>query len=150
MKAFLKVFLPPLIAFAIFAAETKVDSLYHEMRFELISEGTFHSLMAYFYYFGPLLFIVALLTQYVIVLPVWRRVKHKKGARVTMLILLAFICLAFSVAVSYLMWGSVEYLHNWFDSCLIMMGVQTGYWLIDLLTLYLLDREPKLTKTEVE
>jgi hypothetical protein len=149
MKGFFKVFLPPVLTFSIFWAVIKIDSLYHQIRFEHISEGTLHSLMAYFFYFAPLLFLVALLTQFLLVIPIWNRIKNRPSAKKVALIILIVICFIFSVAVSYLMWGSVRYLSSWIRSCLIMISVQLFYWFINVLILHLLDRNSKVIKEHI-
>lgn len=147
MKKFLMIVLPPLVVFGVFALVIRLDRYYHEIRFELISEGTMHSLMAYFFFFWPLLLIDAVLTQLLITIPLWRWLKHKSRAtKIGAISIWTLICLIFSLAVSYAMWGSMDYFDQWMKSCFVMMMVQLFYWLVVILTLYFVDHNPKLNQ----
>ena len=74
MRNLLKVLLPPFIGFAAYFVAIRYSSVYFTLRIDEMGEGTIESFMAYYRYFLPLLFTVAVLTQLLIVVPVWDRV----------------------------------------------------------------------------
>jgi hypothetical protein len=141
MRGFFKIFLPPIAAFVVFTVIIKLDAMNYHFRFGQISDGTIHSLMAYFHFFWPLLFADALLTQAVIVIPLWNRLHHATiKTRITTIILLVVTCLIFSLGVSFMMWGTLDYLLNWLRSFIVMVGVQLIYWFIVLSLLSMLEK----------
>ena len=97
MRKLLKVILPPLVGFAAYFLAVRYSSVYFSLRIDEMGEGTIMAFMAYFRFFMPLLFVVAILTQLLIVVPVWDRVflKSKTGKFVSSLILY-LICLFFA------------------------------------------------------
>ncbi len=109
-----------------------------------MGEGTVIAFMAYFRFFMPLLFVVAILTQLLIVVPVWDRVflKSKTGKFVSSLILY-LICLFFAAGISYTIWDKQTGVKHLLQECFFMTAVQLVYWVVNLFVLYLLTKKPE-------
>jgi hypothetical protein len=143
MRKLLKVLLPPLIGFAAYFIAIRYSSVYFTLRIDEMGEGTIESFMAYYRYFLPLLFIVAVLTQLLIVVPVWERVflKSKTGKFISLLIL-CFICLLFAAGISYTIWDEQSGIWHLIKVCFFMTAVQLVYWAVNLFVLYFLNKNP--------
>lgn len=140
MRKFLKVLLPPLIGFTVLFITVRYSSEYYTLRTDEMGEGTMRSFMAYYRFFWPLLFVVGLLTQIVIVVPVWYRVKEKSiGTKITAFLTLTFICLLFAVGISYVIWEPRSGRHHLLRLCLFMTSVQLCYWVMNILVMSLLN-----------
>jgi hypothetical protein len=140
MRKFLKVLLPPLIGFTAFFVAVRYSSQYFSLRFDEMGEGTLRSFMAYYRYFWPLLFVVGLLTQVLIIVPVWYRVKNGSiTLKMISFLLLCVICLLFAVSISYIIWERQSGLHHLYVLCLFMTGVQLIYWIMNILVMSLLN-----------
>jgi hypothetical protein len=104
MKTFLKLFLPTLIPYLIFARYTALDEAHKQITYQL-TEISLTSLMFYFRYTSPYLYIVLFLTQYVVVLSIWDSLNNRllRAVLFTLLwVLLASLLLA--IGVSYIIW----------------------------------------------
>ncbi len=143
MRKLLKVLLPPLIGFAAYFIAIRYSSVYFTLRIDEMGEGTIESFMAYYRYFLPLLFIVAVLTQLLIIVPVWERVflKSKTGKFISLLIL-CFICLLFAAGISYAIWDEQSGIWHLIKVCFFMTAVQLVYWAVNLFVLYFLNKKP--------
>ncbi|HZX59344.1 MAG TPA: hypothetical protein VFE54_11485 [Mucilaginibacter sp.] len=140
MRKFLKVFMPPLIGFTAFFVAVRYGSQYNSLRLDEMGEGTLRSFMAYYRYFWPLLFIVGLITQVLIVVPIWYRVKAKAaGPKMLSFFILCLVCLLFAVVISYIIWEKQSGLHHLIKLCIFMTGIQVIYWMMDILTMALLN-----------
>ena len=107
-----------------------------------MGEGTIEAFMAYFRYFLPLLFTVAVLTQLLIVVPIWDRVFLRSGTgKVISLIFLCFICFLFAAGISYAIWEKQSGHRHLIKVCLFMTTVQLVYWGVNLFVLYLLTKK---------
>ena len=107
--------------------------------------------MAYFRYFMPLLFIVAILTQLLIVVPVWDRVflRSNTGKFISLLIL-CLICLLFAAGISYAIWDKASGEWHLIKVFLFMTAVQLIYWFVNLVVVYLLAKKPEPTAEPIE
>lgn len=143
MRKLLKFLLPPLIGFAVYFIAIRYSSVYFTLRIDEMGEGTITAFMAYYRYFLPLLFTVALLTQLLIVVPVWDRVflKSNTGKFISLLIL-CLICLLFAAGISYAIWDKQSGVYHLIKVCLFMTAVQLVYWGVNLFVVYLLDKKP--------
>lgn len=146
MRKFLRVVLPPVVSFLIYAGLVRYHDFYTD-RLHDTDNSVVETLMTYFRYVSPLFFVVALITQVLIVIPVWRNVIVKSwAANLIAFIILLLICGGISFGISYMIWdrnaGSAWLKHT----TLIMTGIQLSYWLIDILILLGLHK----TKAEVE
>jgi len=140
MRKFLKVFMPPLIGFTAFFVAVRYGSQYDTLRFDEMGEGTLRSFMAYYRYFWPLLFIIGLITQVLIVVPVWYRVKAKPaGPKMLAFLILCVICLLFAIGISYIIWEKQSGWHHLIKLCIFMTGIQLIYWMMNILTMALLN-----------
>ncbi len=140
MRKFLKVFMPPLIGFTAFFLAVRYSSEYYTLRFDEMGEGTLRSFMAYYRYFWPLLFIVGLITQVLIIVPVWYRVKARSaGPKMLAFFILCIICLLFAVGISYIIWEKPSGWHHLIKLCIFMTAIQVIYWMMNILTMALLN-----------
>jgi len=151
MRSLLKVFLPPFIGFGAYFLAVRYSTVYFALRIDKLGEGTVESFMAYFKYFMPLLFVVAVLTQHLIVVPVWDRVflKSNTGKLISVFIL-CLICLLFAAFISYCIWDRRSSIWHVIKVCAFMTAVQLVYWTVNLFVLYFLDNksEPATEETE--
>jgi sterol desaturase/sphingolipid hydroxylase (fatty acid hydroxylase superfamily) len=153
MRKLLKVLLPVLIDFGIFGAVVKYNMPDHPMKLIEIGNGDLYSLMAYFHLFWLLLLAVGILTQYLIIVPLWdnQAVKSLK-ARVIIGICIAVICIAFAGAISYIIWDPTEGQEPLLSFWWYLSEIQLVYWVVTFIILYLMDRHKfvKATPEEIE
>jgi quinol-cytochrome oxidoreductase complex cytochrome b subunit len=153
MRKLLKVLLPVLIDFGIFGVVVKYNMPDHPMKLIEIGNGDLYSLMAYFHLFWPLLLAVGILTQYLIIVPLWdnKAVKSLK-ARVIIGICIAVICIAFAGAISYIIWDPTEGREPLLSFWWYLSEIQLVYWVVTFIILYLMDRRRfvKATLEEIE
>lgn len=144
MRKLLKVILPPLIGFAAYFVAVRYSSVYFTLRIDEMGEGTIIAFMAYFRYFMPLLLAVAILTQLLIVVPVWDRVflRSGKGKFISSFIL-CVICLSLAVGISYIIWDKQTGVNHLLKEITFMTSVQLVYWAVNLVILYLLTKKPE-------
>lgn len=141
MRKLFSIILPPGIAFLLFATAIK----YHPLATHIggladIGNETLYGLIGYFKIFTPLLFVTALLTQLLIVLPLWKKVTTAKR----FLGVFGIICLLttlLALSVSYLIWDNATGVRHLVLSVLFMDGVQLIYWVIDFGVLFLIHRK---------
>lgn len=148
MRKLLMVILPPLIGIAGYFIAVRYSGVYFQLSTDEMGEGTVQSFMAYYRYFLPLLFVVAVLTQAVIVLPIWNKARNyqKFSSKLLDLVSLVYICLILAGGIGYVISDPKHNFHHFVSVALFMTAVQVGYWLIDLLILYLLS--PKLIEVK--
>jgi len=140
MRKFLKIFMPPLIGFTAFFIAVRYSSQYYTLQFDEMGEGTLRSFMAYYRYFGPLLFITGLVTQMLIIVPLWYRIKTKSSLiKLTSFAILCLICLLFAIGISYIIWEKQSGWHHLIKLCIFMTGIQVLYWMMNILTMALLN-----------
>ncbi|MBV8388518.1 MAG: hypothetical protein JO080_01825 [Mucilaginibacter sp.] len=151
MRSLLKVLLPPFIGFGAYFLAVRYSSVYFTLRIDKLGEGTIESFMAYFKLFMPLLFVVAVLTQHLIVVPIWDRVflRSNRGKFISSLIL-CFICLLFAGFISYCIWDRRSGVGHVIKVCAFMTAVQLVYWTVNLFVLYFLDNKPRPVSEETE
>ncbi len=152
MKTLLKLLLPTLIPYIIFARYTALDEAHKDITTQL-TEISLTSLMYYFRYTSPYLYIILFLTQYVVVLPIWDRLNSRllRAAFITLLWVLS-ASLLMAVGVSYAIWDRTLGTDSLYRSIGALFGVQGMYWLINLLLLFIIDffiaRKAKKEKIE--
>ena len=151
MRSLLKVFLPPFIGFGAYFLAVRYSSVYFTLRIDKLGEGTIESFMAYFKYFMPLLFVVAVLTQHLIVVPIWDRIflKSNRGKFISSVIL-CLICLLFAAFISYSIWDRRSGREHVIKVCAFMTAVQLVYWTVNLFVLYFLTKKPEPITEEAE
>lgn len=153
MRKFLKVLLPPLIGFTVLFIAVRYSSEYYSLKTDEMGEGTLRSFMAYYRFFWPLLFVVGLLTQVLVIVPVWYNVKVKgTGTKITAFAILTLICLLFAFGIAYIIWEPRSGLYHLYRLSLFMTGVQLSYWVMNILVMSLLnvrlEQEPENNDTE--
>jgi hypothetical protein len=110
-----------------------------------MGNGTIKSFMAYYRYTMPLLFAIAVLTQYLIINPVWNHLQGKpKTTKIIEAVSFWFICLLFAIGLSYPITENFSHLTRMVG---FMTVVQTIYWIIDLFILHLLTNKPQPEST---
>jgi len=141
MKKLYKIVLPPLAAFLVFWVLIRFGPLAkHIGGLPDIGNETLYGLMDYFKLFTPLLFVTAVLTQLLIIIPLWRKILSRAHRLMNILIFVCVITTVLSGMLSYLIWDKATGVSHLFVIFLFMAAVQAFYWLIDFGVLYWLDR----------
>lgn len=137
---FIRVILPPLVAFGVFAFIIKYNPLHYSLAgFSSIGDGSAYGLITYYKIFAPFQFLIALLTQYLFILPLWDRVLATHKAAVGVFTGIALICLVLAIAISYIIWDPQTGIKHLIHITLFMVGVQVFYWLINFLVMFIMD-----------
>lgn len=105
-----------------------------------LTEISLNSLMYYFRYTSPYLYIILFLTQYVVVIPIWDKLNSRllRAAFVTLLWVLS-ASLLLAVGVSYAIWDKALGTDSLYRSIGALFGVQGMYWLINIALLFIID-----------
>jgi|SRR6185312_9860822 len=149
MKKLYKIVLPPLIAFFIFWVLIKFGPIAkHIGGLPDIGNETLYGLMDYFKLFTPLLFFTALLTQLLIIVPLWRKILSRAHRLTNILIFVFAVTTILSGVVSYVIWDKATGAGHLFIIFLFMAAVQAFYWLIDFGVLYWLDKDEFMTPSQ--
>jgi hypothetical protein len=147
MRKLLQVVLPPLIGLFVFFTAVRYSGYYFTLKPDEMGGGDLISFMSYYRYTLPLLFVVALLTQYLIAVPIWNSVIVKSAwYKVIVTLSLVFICALFAFGISYIIWDKLDGVQRLMELTGFMTAVQLVYWLINLLLLTLLNK----SKTDPE
>src|ERR1700760_1636523 len=105
MKNFLKVILPPAVGFAIYFVAISYSAVYFNLRIDEMGEGNLLAFMSFYRYLMPLLFLVAVLTQLLIINPIARNVSRKsRSGKIWALFFLILVCMVFAAGISYAIW----------------------------------------------
>jgi len=140
MKKLLRFLLPPFIGFSAFFVGIRYSSLYFELKIDEMGLGDLKSFMAFYRYTMPLLFVVAVLTQLLVIAPVWRAMKTKTAAdKINVIIDLCFICVLFAFGIAYIIWDPHAGISRLVKLTGFLSAVQMAYWFINLLILYLIE-----------
>jgi hypothetical protein len=150
MKTLLKLLLPTFIPYMIFARYTALDEAHKHITTQL-TEISLTSLMYYFRYTCPYLYVILFLTQYVVVLPIWDKLNARlfRAAFITLLWVLS-ASLLLAVGVSYAIWDTTLGNDSLYRSIGALFGVQGMYWLINILLLFIIDLIAQKTKKKEE
>jgi len=140
MKKLLRFLLPPFVGFSIFFVGIRYSSLYFELKIDEMGLGDLKSFMAFYRYTMPLLFVVGVLTQLLVIAPVWRTMKRKTVTdRINVIIDLCFICVLFAFGIAYTIWDPHTGINRLVKLTGFLSAVQMAYWFINLLILYLIE-----------
>jgi hypothetical protein len=152
LKYFIKIILPPLIAFWAFAIFVKLTPDFHKVHgLEKLGDFTVPGLIAYYKIFAPGQIAIALLTQWLIAMPLWKKILAKPISAVLIFSLMLLVCAGCAFGLAYIIWDPATPLSECIKIGLFMTGVQVFYWVINFLTLYLLDfKSFKKAKPEAE
>ena len=138
----MKVFFPPFVSFVVFGIIVLLQSFFFPIHLGDMGKGTLHAFMACFYYFWPLYFITALLTQWVIALSIWDYVEHRSTiAKDVAVIIICTVCGIFAAGIAYIIWDKHSGpLHlAWLFSMMLM--IQLIYWILNAFAMLLLERK---------
>jgi hypothetical protein len=139
MRKLLKVILPPFVGFAVFFIAIRYSTLYFTLKINEMGQGNLTSFMAFYRYTLPLLFTVGVLTQLLIVNPIFRSFKGKSAfVKLNGAIDLSFVCLLFAFCISYAISDVDDSTRHFFKLLIFMTSVQLVYWIINLSILRLL------------
>ena len=139
MKNLLKLLLPTLIPYFIFARYTKLDDSHRHIT-EQLTEISLTSLMYYYWTLGWIIYPILFLTQYVVVLPIWRRPDARLGRAVYITLLWVLSAsLLLAGGVSYAIWDKALGTDSLYRSIGALFGVQGMYWLINIALLFIID-----------
>lgn len=140
MKKLLKILMPPFVGFSLYFLGVRYSPDYFDLNIGLIGKGTLAGFMAYYKLALPLLFAVAVLTQLLIIIPIWRSLlKKSRTGKILTVLLLAFICAVLAAGMSYASWDTTTGRHHLLMVFEFMTAIQWFYWLINLFILYLLE-----------
>ena len=149
MRKLLKILLPPFVGFLVYFLAVRYSPVYFNLRIDEIGMGNLESFIAFYRYSLPLLFVVAILTQILIVIPIHR---FLHGAKILLQLAVSFdmflICLLFATSISYAIWDTTTGKNHLYKLIAFMTAVQFIYWLINLVILNLLN--PRTPKTSPE
>lgn len=146
---FLKVILPPLIAFLVFAVIIKYNPLHHSFEgLSDIGDGSASGLITYYKIFAPFQFVIAVLTQYLIILPLWDKILRKGRAAISIFIVMTIVCVLAAFGIAYMIWDRAVGTEHLIHITLFMTGVQLFYWAINFLVMFLFDIR-SVTKKDV-
>ena len=139
MKKLLKVLIPPFIGFSLYFIVVRYSPYYFTLKPDEMGEGKLQSFMSYYRYCVPLLFVVGLLTQLLIFVPVWNKmITRSLSAKWSSFLILCFICLLFASAIAYAMWDTYSVKHL-VKLIVFMSGVQITYWVMNIVLMYMID-----------
>jgi len=140
MKKLLKILVPPFVGFSLYFVGVRYSPGYFDLDLDDIGTGTLAGFMAFYKLALPLLFVIAVLTQLLIIIPIWRGLlKRSAAGRIITLILLALVCLLLAAGISYVTWDNTTGEHHLLKVFLFLTAVQWFYWLINFFALYLLE-----------
>ena len=110
-----------------------------------MGEGNLLAFMAYYRYLLPLLFTVSVLTQLLIIIPIWRNVINKSATgKIWVAVCLVVVCLLFAAGMSYAIWDKHDGVHHLLMLFSFMTAVQLVYWVINLFILRLLSLKKRV------
>jgi hypothetical protein len=128
----LKVLLPSFIPFAVFS--------YIAKHYAYMDGGTgttvIDSLVYYYRHVWPLLFVVALIMQYLIIVPLWHKALEGNLTRKLILLgTLILVCIGIASGISYAIWDEPTGT-GWLENSIFTITVlQLAFWFINLLVL---------------
>jgi hypothetical protein len=139
MRYLLKIILPPLVAFWLFAGFIKFSPFFPHVDTKSIGEDSVIGLIAYYKVFALGQILIAVITQFLIVMPLWDKILAKPKAAITIFSVMFLVCLLFAFVLAYIIWDPITKTSHLLDIGFFMTGVQMFYWIINFLLLYLLD-----------
>ena len=140
MKYFIKVILPPLFAFWAFALFIKYTPFFrHVDGWSTIGDDSVYGLIAYYKIFAPVQIVIAVLTQWLIAMPLWNKILAKPKAAIIIFAVMLLVCLLVAFGIAYIIWDPATTISHFKSIGLFMTGVQLFYWVLNFLLLFLLD-----------
>jgi hypothetical protein len=138
-KYLIKIILPPLFAFWSFAVLIKLSPYFHHVDVGNLGEDSVDGLISYYKIFAPAQIAIAILTQILIAMPLWRKIVASRTAAISIFSVLVVVCAIFAFAIARIIWDPATGKKHLIDIGCFMTAVQLFYWTVDFLILYLLD-----------
>lgn len=138
-KYLVKLVLPPLFAFWSFAVLIKYSPVFHRVGTASLGEDSVYGLISYYKIFAPAQIAIALLTQILIAIPLWKKIIASRAAAISIFCVLVLLCAIFAFGIAYAIWDPTTGRGRLLDIGCFMTAVQLYYWTINFLLLYLLD-----------
>lgn len=138
-RGFFKVILFPLIAFWAFALLIKFTPFFKYVDTDKMGEDSINGLISYYKVFAPFQILIAILTQWLVVMPLWRKILAKPKSAITIFTVMLLICLLAAFGIAYIIWDPITKQAHLMHIFLFMAGVQLFYWVINFALLYLMD-----------
>lgn len=134
----MRVFLPPLIAFMGFAVFVIVSAYAHAMQLGDMGEGSVHAFMACYYYCWPLYFLCAILTQWIVIVPIWEAfvLRSATGALVTFASV-TVACIGAALGAANIISDDQSGYNNLISLATIMLFIQLAYWGVNFFIMFL-------------
>ena len=153
-KRFVKVILPPVFSFWSFAVFIKFIPVFHYVN-AAVSAGddSVYGLISYYKIFAPFQIGIAILTQWLIVMPIWDKIIQKPTRAAVIFLIIVLICLLGAFGIGYTIWDKTTSIKRLTDTCLFMAAVQLFYWIMNFLMLTIIDwktLKPKKTITNTD
>ena len=140
MKKLLKILLPPFIGLLVFSVSINRNVFNITQKLYVMGLGEITSFTIFYRYTLPLLYVIAVLTQLLVINPIWRMLRRKTAAdRINLIVDLFFICLTFSLGIAYTIWDRAAGTDKLIGLTVFFLTVQVVYWFVNLLVMYLID-----------
>jgi hypothetical protein len=134
MIKLLKILLPSFIPLLVFSFIAK-----HYTQVDGSSGAVMDNMIFYYHHMMPVWFVIAVLIQYLIVIPLWNKALAGNITRkFVLIVVLVLVCVAIATGIGYTIWDSSTGTNWLFNAILIITGIQLAYWLVNLLILTLL------------
>ncbi len=145
MIKLLKILLPPFVAFLLYYLAVRYSPYYVTLKADAMGDGNIQSFMSFYRYMLPLIFATGILTQLLLFIPLWDKVRHKPG-RVKLIAFLGcfFVCFVLGSLVAYAIWDGLSEMH-FYKLCIFLTGVQLIYWIINIAITQILENKLKQT-----
>lgn len=138
-KYLAKIILPPLFAFWSFAVLIKYSPAFHRVGAGSLGEESVYGLISYYKIFAPAQIVIAILSQILIAIPLWRKILVNRKSAIGVFSVLVLVCAMLAFALAYVIWDPLTGSGKLFDIGCFMTAVQLFYWTVNFLLLYLLD-----------
>jgi len=140
-KRIAKVFLPVLIGLNVPFLGIEIDSLMNPIDLDKAGKGAMLGSQVFDYLLLPALFFILLIVQWLFILPMWNRMvlKYRK-------VLLSSLCIGIIISIligallGYLVCANQLDQDKLINSILTMSGFVIVYCILNIITLYLLDK----------
>ena len=140
LRKILRIVISIFIPFVLLA---KIENTYILYRENLILPGgevTIYDIKLLFSLTMPVLFAAACVIQYVLIVPVWDKLMAKKASLLIVLSAIMGLIALISFGLSYLAWERPGGTYILFKSIAVLALTQLLYWILNFLTLFLLDK----------
>ena len=139
-KRFIKIVLPPVFSFWSFAVFIKFTPFFHHVDVATYAgDDSVYGLISYYKIFAPFQIAIAILTQWLIVMPIWDKVIVKRTRAAGVFMVIVLICFLAAFGIAYVIWDKTTGIQHLTDTWLFMATVQLFYWIMNFLVLIITD-----------